>query len=231
MFAGLLCPQRCTEDKAHHGCTASVIPSPLTELRCCLAVVFPTKWKMHKDTAEWTVQPDNHPLDLYSAVVLCVHTCMRACVWMCYMGVCFMYVPVYMWVHAHIACTWRPEMTIKWLPQLLSPYLLKRGLSLNLTFTDSARMDGHQASRLLLRSPLSQCGITGTHGHTRLFMCWWGFELRVASTLSTEKSPQTPVILVLGFFCPVGFLDYAWLRSGEVWCIVSKVWLFTTINL
>lgn len=122
-------------------------------------------------------------------------------------------------------------MTIKWLPPLFSPYLLKRGLLLNLTLTDSARMVGHQASRFFLHSPLSQCGITGSHGHTRLFMCWWGFELRVASTLSTEKSPQTPVILVLVFFPPASFLDYAWLRSGEAWGIVSKVWLFTTINL
>lgn len=203
MFAGLLCPQRCTKDKAHHGSTASVIPSLLTELRCCLAVTFPTKWKMHKDTAEWTVQPYNHPLDLHPAVVLCVHTRMQACVCGSVTCVCFMYVPVYMWTHAHNACTWRTEMTIKWLPQLPSPYLLKRGLSLNLTLTDSARMVGHQASRLLLRSPLSQCGITGTHGHTHLFMYWWGFELRVASTLSTEKSPQTPVILVLSLFSPL----------------------------
>lgn len=92
----------------------------------------------------------------------------------------------YMWI-------WRPEVSIKGLPQSLSVLFLQQGLSLNLDLINSARLLASEP-RGPSASALPSAGITGaylTFGFYMVLGIELGSHSYTACPVPTESSSQT----------------------------------------
>lgn len=125
---------------------------------------------------------EEHPGDLWRLRLLCIPLYLLALVvsnhslrvgiwsrstWGPDTTSCFVYPATFLTVHFgfHLGNTCarvcRQEVVVECLPQLFCTYLLRQGLSLNLEFTDFARLGDQQAQGILLSLLIS--GIIGMH--------------------------------------------------------------------